>query len=259
MSAAALARLQRASADIKRGKRRRRPTEAPAAPGAAVADAAGDASGAAAQSVPNKTSLPASKPPVVKVKEERRKKRLLRNRVSAQQARERKRQHVTELEEQCTKWEQQNVELEEKAVRLTKENEELRQVVKLNMRANTGNVASSDARVPDSSPLSSFPSFPSPNPFPSATANLDPDYQAPLFHAERFVTPGLKPPPSYHHPLSLAAQESAGAGNGGGMGPGMGMGLDTAWDSGLPQSNYADLGGGMIGPVAPTQFMSMFE
>eukprot|EP00897_Mesotaenium_endlicherianum_P009689 jgi/Mesen1/8749/ME000052S08178 len=60
---------------------------------------------------------------------------LLRNRVSAQQARERKRQHTNELEEKCVGLESANKQLEQRIASLTQENEGLRQLVRSNMRA----------------------------------------------------------------------------------------------------------------------------
>eukprot|EP00270_Netrium_digitus_P001991 TRINITY_DN1223_c0_g1_i2.p1 TRINITY_DN1223_c0_g1~~TRINITY_DN1223_c0_g1_i2.p1 ORF type:complete len:380 (-),score=72.46 TRINITY_DN1223_c0_g1_i2:494-1633(-) len=73
------------------------------------------------------------------LKEERRRKRLLRNRVSAQQARERKRQHIEEMEEKCKKIAQANEELENVLQTLTKENETLRKILRNNMMARVPN------------------------------------------------------------------------------------------------------------------------
>lgn len=129
----ALARQQRASADTKRGKRRRALVDQKTGPGNGSSS---DANPGLAQIVPSqKVELP----PIVKVKEERKNKRLLRNRVSAQQARERKRQHMTELEEHCNEIEVKNTEIEEQIIRLQMENDGLRQIVKENMRARGGN------------------------------------------------------------------------------------------------------------------------
>ncbi|XP_022730496.1 transcription factor HY5-like isoform X2 [Durio zibethinus] len=63
-------------------------------------------------------------------KENRRLKRLLRNRVSAQQARERKKAHLTELETKVIDLEKKNSELEERLSTLQNENQMLRQIVK---------------------------------------------------------------------------------------------------------------------------------
>ncbi|KAG8075377.1 hypothetical protein GUJ93_ZPchr0006g45046 [Zizania palustris] len=63
-------------------------------------------------------------------KEHRRLKRLLRNRVSAQQARERKKAYMSELEVRVKELERTNSELEEKLSTLHNENHMLRQVLK---------------------------------------------------------------------------------------------------------------------------------
>lgn len=63
-------------------------------------------------------------------KEHKRLKRLLRNRVSAQQARERKKVYLTDLEIRGRDLEQHNAELEEKVSTLQRENFMLRQIVK---------------------------------------------------------------------------------------------------------------------------------
>lgn len=63
-------------------------------------------------------------------KEHKRLKRLLRNRVSAQQARERKKVYLTDLEQRSKDLEQQNAELEERVSTLQRENFMLRQIVK---------------------------------------------------------------------------------------------------------------------------------
>eukprot|EP01018_Ginkgo_biloba_P018154 Gb_12012 [translate_table: standard] len=60
-------------------------------------------------------------------KEHKRLKRLLRNRVSAQQARERKKAYLNELETRAKELEQRNSELEERVSTLHKENHMLRQ------------------------------------------------------------------------------------------------------------------------------------
>ncbi|EEC80926.1 hypothetical protein OsI_23604 [Oryza sativa Indica Group] len=75
-------------------------------------------------------------------KEHRRLKRLLRNRVSAQQARERKKAYMSELEARVKDLERSNSELEERLSTLQNENQMLRQVLK-NTTANR--------RGPDSS------------------------------------------------------------------------------------------------------------
>ncbi|XP_072984718.1 transcription factor HY5 isoform X1 [Typha latifolia] len=64
-------------------------------------------------------------------KENKRLKRLLRNRVSAQQARERKKAYLTDLEARAKDLERNNSELEEKLSALQNENQMLRQVVTL--------------------------------------------------------------------------------------------------------------------------------
>jgi transcription factor HY5 len=61
-------------------------------------------------------------------KEQNRLKRLLRNRVSAQQARERKKAYMTELEVKAKDLELRNAELEQKVSTLQNENNTLRQV-----------------------------------------------------------------------------------------------------------------------------------
>uniref|UniRef100_A0A3N7G628 Transcription factor HY5 n=1 Tax=Populus trichocarpa TaxID=3694 RepID=A0A3N7G628_POPTR len=61
-------------------------------------------------------------------KENKRLKRLLRNRVSAQQARERKKAYLTELETRVKDLEKKNSELEERLSTLQNENQMLRQV-----------------------------------------------------------------------------------------------------------------------------------
>ncbi|KGN60111.1 transcription factor HY5 [Cucumis sativus] len=63
-------------------------------------------------------------------KESKRLKRLLRNRVSAQQARERKKVYLSELEERATNLEKKNSELEEKLSTLQNENQMLRHILK---------------------------------------------------------------------------------------------------------------------------------
>ncbi|XP_010250037.1 PREDICTED: transcription factor HY5 [Nelumbo nucifera] len=63
-------------------------------------------------------------------KENKRLKRLLRNRVSAQQARERKKAYLNELEAKVKDLEQKNSELEERLSTLQNENQMLRQILK---------------------------------------------------------------------------------------------------------------------------------
>lgn len=63
-------------------------------------------------------------------KEHKRLKRLLRNRVSAQQARERKKAYVSDLETRTKELEERNAELEEKISTLQQENSMLRKIIK---------------------------------------------------------------------------------------------------------------------------------
>ncbi|KAI0515875.1 transcription factor HY5 [Dendrobium catenatum] len=63
-------------------------------------------------------------------KEHRRLKRLLRNRVSAQQARERKKAYLSDLEEKVKELERKNMELEERLSTVQNENQMLRQILK---------------------------------------------------------------------------------------------------------------------------------
>ncbi|WVZ79517.1 hypothetical protein U9M48_027088 [Paspalum notatum var. saurae] len=95
-------------------------TSGRAATGAA---AAGTSSSAAAQAAiaRRRVRSPADK-------EHRRLKRLLRNRVSAQQARERKKAYLSELEVKVKDLEKRNSELEERLSTLQNENQMLRQV-----------------------------------------------------------------------------------------------------------------------------------
>ncbi|XP_063940200.1 transcription factor HY5-like isoform X6 [Daucus carota subsp. sativus] len=69
-------------------------------------------------------------------REHRRLKRLLRNRVSAQQARERKKVYVSDLESRATELQDRNSKLEEKISTLINENTMLRKVL-LNTRPKT--------------------------------------------------------------------------------------------------------------------------
>ncbi|XP_076951549.1 transcription factor HY5-like [Bidens hawaiensis] len=63
-------------------------------------------------------------------KENKRLKRLLRNRVSAQQARERKKAYLSELEARVKELEKKNSELEERMSTLQNENQMLRHILK---------------------------------------------------------------------------------------------------------------------------------
>ncbi|XP_042059950.1 transcription factor HY5-like [Salvia splendens] len=63
-------------------------------------------------------------------KENKRLKRLLRNRVSAQQARERKKAYLIDLEARVNELETKNAELEERLSTLQNENQMLRQILK---------------------------------------------------------------------------------------------------------------------------------
>ncbi|XP_057827184.1 transcription factor HY5 [Cryptomeria japonica] len=63
-------------------------------------------------------------------KEHKRLKRLLRNRVSAQQARERKKAYLNDLETKVKDFEKRNAELEERVSTLQNENQMLRQILK---------------------------------------------------------------------------------------------------------------------------------
>ncbi|KAJ7560198.1 hypothetical protein O6H91_04G118200 [Diphasiastrum complanatum] len=71
-------------------------------------------------------------------KEHKRLKRLLRNRVSAQQARERKKAYLSDLEVRSKELEQNNASLEEKVSTLIKENIMLRQIIKNTAIKNIG-------------------------------------------------------------------------------------------------------------------------
>lgn len=90
---------------------------------AAAAAAAGTSSASQAASASRRGRSPADK-------EHRRLKRLLRNRVSAQQARERKKAYLSELEVRVKELEKRNSELEEKLSTLQNENQMLRQILK---------------------------------------------------------------------------------------------------------------------------------
>eukprot|EP00850_Spirogloea_muscicola_P011183 SM000068S20615 [mRNA] locus=s68:489093:490382:+ [translate_table: standard] len=76
------------------------------------------------------TLTPGRRGPTSADKEHKRMKRLLRNRVSAQQARERKKVYMSDLEGRSKELEERNAELEEKVSTLQRENFMLRQIVK---------------------------------------------------------------------------------------------------------------------------------
>ncbi|MBA0854149.1 hypothetical protein Goshw_026627 [Gossypium schwendimanii] len=78
-------------------------------------------------------------------KENKRLKRLLRNRVSAQQARERKKAYLNELETRVRELEKKNSELEERLSTLHNENQMLRQIVKNTTASRRGGNGSSNA------------------------------------------------------------------------------------------------------------------
>ncbi|KAE8687893.1 Transcription factor HY5 [Hibiscus syriacus] len=78
-------------------------------------------------------------------KENKRLKRLLRNRVSAQQARERKKAYLNELETRVRDLEKKNSELEESLSTLHNENQMLRQIVKNTTGSRRGGNGSSNA------------------------------------------------------------------------------------------------------------------
>ncbi|XP_004513402.1 transcription factor HY5 [Cicer arietinum] len=72
-------------------------------------------------------------------KESKRLKRLLRNRVSAQQARERKKAYLSDLESKVNDLEKKNSELKEKLSTLQNENQMLRQILKNTTASRRGN------------------------------------------------------------------------------------------------------------------------
>ncbi|XVF47891.1 hypothetical protein PTKIN_Ptkin03bG0146600 [Pterospermum kingtungense] len=78
-------------------------------------------------------------------KENKRLKRLLRNRVSAQQARERKKAYLNELETRVKDLEKKNSELEERLSTLQNENQMLRQIVKNTTASRRGGNSGSNA------------------------------------------------------------------------------------------------------------------
>ncbi|GMI83982.1 ELONGATED HYPOCOTYL 5, REVERSAL OF THE DET PHENOTYPE 5 [Hibiscus trionum] len=80
-------------------------------------------------------------------KENKRLKRLLRNRVSAQQARERKKAYLNELENRVGELEKKNSELEERLSTLHNENQMLRQIVKNTTASRRGGNGSSEGTL----------------------------------------------------------------------------------------------------------------
>ncbi|PON76960.1 Basic-leucine zipper transcription factor [Trema orientale] len=78
-------------------------------------------------------------------KESKRLKRLLRNRVSAQQARERKKAYLTDLETRVKDLEKKNSELEEKLSTFQNENQMLRNILKNTTASRRGGNGSSNA------------------------------------------------------------------------------------------------------------------
>uniref|UniRef100_A0A1D1YT45 Transcription factor HY5 n=1 Tax=Anthurium amnicola TaxID=1678845 RepID=A0A1D1YT45_9ARAE len=77
-------------------------------------------------------------------KEHKRLKRLLRNRVSAQQARERKKAYLNDLEVKVKDLEKRNSELEERLSTLQKENQMLRQILKNTTVSRRGSTSSAN-------------------------------------------------------------------------------------------------------------------
>ncbi|KAG6740354.1 hypothetical protein POTOM_055802 [Populus tomentosa] len=78
-------------------------------------------------------------------KENKRLKRLLRNRVSAQQARERKKAYLTELETRVKDLEKKNSELEERLSTLQNENQMLRHILKNTTASRRGGSSGTNA------------------------------------------------------------------------------------------------------------------
>ncbi|KAL3746600.1 hypothetical protein ACJRO7_015546 [Eucalyptus globulus] len=78
-------------------------------------------------------------------KENKRLKRLLRNRVSAQQARERKKAYLSDLEVRVKELEKKNSELEEKLSTLQNENQMLRHILKNTTAGRRGGSSGSNA------------------------------------------------------------------------------------------------------------------
>ncbi|KAK1306665.1 Transcription factor HY5 [Acorus calamus] len=77
-------------------------------------------------------------------KEHKRLKRLLRNRVSAQQARERKKAYLNELETKVKELERKNSELEERLSTLQNENQMLRHILKNTTASRRGSSSSAN-------------------------------------------------------------------------------------------------------------------
>ncbi|CAL1375078.1 unnamed protein product [Linum trigynum] len=77
-------------------------------------------------------------------KENKRLKRLLRNRVSAQQARERKKAYLSELETRVKDLEKKNSELEERLSTLQNENQMLRHILKNTTASRRGGNSAAD-------------------------------------------------------------------------------------------------------------------
>ncbi|KAJ4794703.1 Transcription factor HY5-like protein [Rhynchospora pubera] len=82
-------------------------------------------------------------------KEHKRLKRLLRNRVSAQQARERKKAYLNDLEARAKDLEKSNAELEQRVSTLQNENNMLRQILKNTTVGRKGSSASSTSKAED--------------------------------------------------------------------------------------------------------------
>ncbi|XP_021304605.1 transcription factor HY5 isoform X2 [Sorghum bicolor] len=123
----------------------------PSTSGRETTAAAGTAAGAAGTSSASQAATSAARrrgrSPADK--EHRRLKRLLRNRVSAQQARERKKAYLSELEVRVKDLEKRNSELEERLSTLQNENQMLRQILKnttVNRRGPGGSSAGGDSQ-----------------------------------------------------------------------------------------------------------------
>ncbi|CAN6207343.1 unnamed protein product [Urochloa humidicola] len=97
---------------------------------AAAAAAAGDAGQSSSAATQANSAAAGRRGRSPADKEHRRLKRLLRNRVSAQQARERKKAYLSELEVKVKDLEKRNSELEERLSTLQNENQMLRQILK---------------------------------------------------------------------------------------------------------------------------------
>uniref|UniRef100_A0A0D9WRU5 Transcription factor HY5 n=1 Tax=Leersia perrieri TaxID=77586 RepID=A0A0D9WRU5_9ORYZ len=103
---------------------------APSTSGRSVQDAAAAAAGTSSSPAAQAGSSSRRRGRSTADKEHRRLKRLLRNRMSAQQARERKKAYMSELEARVKELERSNSELEERLSTLQNENQMLRQVLK---------------------------------------------------------------------------------------------------------------------------------